>query len=371
MVQKRGEAHETAGGALRVHRAAVMLAGCAHTTLRTEQASASPVAHARRPPVFRSIDVYGTDRFTGDEVAAEFKTDIDTIVKAFAVWPPNADIAGPASRDIKLQLKSRAPFAYFDLGVTFAPAPDNGLYMMIDAVEEKDAARRMPFYKAPAETLPDPGGLIAKWSEYQDKVFKLMYAGTPLKVTDCPVLHCLAPFNIPELAPYLPIFTAGAKAHEKELYAIAAHDKNPEHRAIALFVLAHTDNAAKLLPVLGHAIHDPSDIVRNNAMRIMIFMAQSDPNRDYPIVDLIAALDFPSADDRNKSGYVLVALVESPRYRSAIKAKAVPTLLKLLRLKQANNHDPAYEILKALSGESFGERDYTAWEDWAATIAQR
>ena len=29
--------------------------------------------------------------------------------------------------------------------------------------------------------------------------------------------------------------------------------------------------------------------------------------------------------------------------------------------------DPAYEILKRVSGEAFGERDYAAWERWAAS----
>jgi len=41
-------------------------------------------------------------------------------------------------------------------------------------------------------------------------------------------------------------------------------------------------------------------------------------------------------------------------------------LLKLLRLRQANNHEPAYEILKELSGKAFGDRDYKDWESWAA-----
>jgi hypothetical protein len=237
---------------------------------------------------------------------------------------------------------------------------------MVDVVEHNDAKRRMPFRKQPTGLLSDPGGLIAKWDEYQDKVFMLMFSGTPLLVNSCPALHCIAPFSLPELAPYLSIFNEGARTHEKELYEIVSHDRDAQHRAGALFLLAHTNNAKKLLPVLGRAIHDPDDGVRNNAMRVMMEMAQSDPSLDYPIKDLIAALEFPAADDRNKSAYVLVALVRSPRFRAAIDKQAVPSLLKLLRLRQANIHDPAYEILKVLSGRSFGDRDYKDWESWAA-----
>jgi hypothetical protein len=323
------------------------------------------------PPTFRSVDVFGTEIFTGDDVAKEFKSDIASLAVSFGTWPPDPELGSAATERIETALKSRGPFAYLRLGVTYSPAPDNGLYVMVDVVERKDTARRMPFRKQPTGDLGDPEGLIAKWEEYQDKVFKLMFSGTPLVVHDCPVLHCIAPFSLPELAPYLLAFNDGARAHEKELYEIVSHDKEPQHRAAALFLLAHTNNAKKLLPVLGSAIHDPDSGVRNNAMRIMMEMAAFDPNRDYPVKDLIAALEFPSADDRNKSGYVLVSLVKSPRYRAAIDKQAVPSLLKLLRLRQANNHDPAYEILKELSGKTFGGRDYTDWESWAAAHSAR
>ena len=317
-------------------------------------------------PTLRSVDVFGTEIFTADDVATEFKSDIASLAASFSTWPPTADAGGAATERIETALKARGSFAYLRLGVTYSPAPDNGLYVMVDVVEKKDTSRRMPFRKQPTGDLGDPEGLIAKWDEYQDKVFQLMFAGTPLQVQDCPVLHCVAPFSIPELAPYLRAFNDGARAHEKELYEIVSRDKEPQHRAAALFLLAHTNNAKKLLPVLGDAIHDPDSGVRNNAMRIMMEMAAFDRNREYPVKDLIAALEFPSAEDRNKSAYVLVSLVKSPRYRTAIDKEAVPSLLKLLRLRQANNHDPAYEILKELSGKTFGDRDYKDWESWAA-----
>jgi len=323
------------------------------------------------PPTLRSVDVFGTEIITGDGVATEFKSDIASLAASLGTWPPNPEPGSAATERIETALKSRGMFAYLRVGVTYSPAPDNGLYVMVDVVEKKDAARRMPFRKQPTGDLGDPEGLIARWDEYQEKVFQLMFSGTSLVVHDCPVLHCLAPFALPELAPYLQGFNDGARAHEKELYEVVSRDKNPQHRAAALFLLAHTNNAKKLLPVLGGAIHDPDSGVRNNAMRIMMEMAAFDPNRDYPVKDLIAALEFPSADDRNKSGYVLVSLVKSSRYRSAIDKQAVPSLLKLLGLHQANNHDPAYEILKELSGKTFGDRDYKDWESWAAAHSAR
>jgi HEAT repeat protein len=180
-------------------------------------------------------------------------------------------------------------------------------------------------------------------------------------------LHCVAPFDLPELAPYLERFNDGARQHEDELYAVAANSADASERSMALFVLAHTNDAQRLAPVLGRAIYDPNGGVRNNAMRVLMFLAQSGADVDFPVRDLIAALDFPNTADRNKAGYTVAALAEQPKYRDTIRAEAVPAALRLLRLEKLNNHEPAYQILTRVSGESFGERDYAAWERWAAS----
>ena len=132
-------------------------------------------------------------------------------------------------------------------------------------------------------------------------------------------------------------------------------------------MLAHTNDAQRLAPVLGRAIYDPNGGVRNNAMRVLMFLAQKGAEVDFPIRDLIAALDFPSSADRNKAAYTVAALAGQAEYRDTIRAEAVPAALRLLKLEQANNHDPAYEILTQVSGETFGDRDYAAWERWAAS----
>lgn len=45
-------------------------------------------------------------------------------------------------------------------------------------------------------------------------------------------------------------------------------------------------------------------------------------------------------------------------------ARAGPTLLKLLALEQPNNHDFAYQILKQVSGQDFGEHEVARWRAW-------
>ena len=336
-------------------------------------------AQTAAPPV-RSIDVYGSSVVDSAAFRMEFGPDISRFIElgwqaglGGSAPPPNAEQLEASMEAINMKIRSaleaRAALAYFELGVTLDFGPPQQVDVTIDVVEKVDEARRMPFRAAPTQDLDDPGGVLALWAEYQQKMYELALAGAPMRVDDsnCPVLHCIAPFDLPELAPYLPRLNAGAEQHEDALYAVARDSADAEERATALFVLAHTNDVQRLVPLLGGAIYDPNGGVRNNAMRVLMFLAQKRPDVDFPIRDLIAALDFPTSADRNKAAYTVAGLAELPRYRETVRAEAVPAALRLLRSEKPNNHDPAYQILKQVSGEEFGERDYAAWERWAAT----
>lgn len=89
------------------------------------------------------------------------------------------------------------------------------------------------------------------------------------------------------------------------------------------------------------------------------------------ITDAIRArypdLDGPTTTDRNKAAAIVDGLVRRPdssNLRHEVIARAGPTLLKLLALGQPNNHDFAYQILKQVSGQDFGEHDVDRWRAW-------
>jgi hypothetical protein len=327
------------------------------------------------PPRVASLDVYGSRTFDSAKLRAELEPELLRFgaLGIEAQTNPNADMQRLEAEAVAIQDKVEAvvgaagPLAYFDLSITTDFGPPQQVHVTVDVVEQADAARRMPFRPAPTGQIADPDGLLAAWSEYQTKVFELGFAGTSLRIDadECPVLHCVAPFDLPALAPYLERFNDGARRHADDLYRIAAESGDAEQRANALFVLAHTNDAQRLLPVLANAIYDPASVVRNNAMRVLMQMAQTHPDLEFPVRDLVAAFDFPASSDRNKAGYTLAALAEQPRYRAAIR-EAVPVALRVLRSEKPNNHEPAYQILTQISGETFGDRDYAAWERWAA-----
>jgi hypothetical protein len=346
------------------------LAATGLLTVATEHAGAQSASL----PV-ESIDVYGSAALDAATIRAEFNADILRYAATMdRTRLPNAnfDELGKTLFGIRDKLRAsferRVPLAYFEISlITNTAPPPPHVNVTIDVVEKADEARRMPFRTPPTREIADPGGLLAAWSEFTNKFFELALAGRQMQgsAADCPVLHCLGRYNEPELAPYIERFDAGAREHEEALYTVAAESGNAMYRGNALLVLAHTNDAERLLPVLGRAIHDVSESVRNNALRALLYMAQRDNERAYPLDSLLAAFDFPATSDRNKAGWTLVELAKSPRYRDRIRADAVPVALQLLRLEQPVNHSPAYELLKIVSGEAFGERDYAAWERWA------
>lgn len=344
--------------------------------------ASAPGAHAQgdaEPVQVGSIDLYGTDAIDADAFREEFGREIVRLAALFedvrlgrSTDQAGLDaLANELNGAIEARLSALVPLARVEFGATTDFGPPPRIHVMVDVLEEADKARRMPFREAPIGRFEDPGGLFALWDEFQQKVFTLAYAGAALQVNECPVLHCLAPFELPELEPYLERFNAGAREHEELLYTIATQSGDASQRANALFLLAHTNDAERLLPALGRSIYDPAGGVRNNAMRVLMFLAKARSELDYPVEDLIAALDFPTSSDRNKAGYTLAALAAQSRYRAAIRDGAVPSALRMLRLLQPNNHDPAYQILQLVSGESYGDRDYAAWEGWAKANLSR
>jgi hypothetical protein len=337
--------------------------------------AAAAGAQQSAPPI-AGIDVWGSDAADAAAALAKLEPEVRRFIAAQAQRRADNGAATSAAAERAIEAKIReaygVPLAYAKVSLVVNFSPTQVMYVTIDVVEQKDAARRMPFRPAPTERFDDPDGLLAAWHEYEQKVLALLQSGAQLTVAmaKCPALHCVAPFDRPELEPYLARFDDGARKNADALFAIAERSADEEQRATAMFLLAHTNDAERLLPVLGRAIFDPASGVRNNALRVLLFLASTHPELDYPIHDVIAAMDFPAATDRNKAALVTAVLARRPKYRDVIRAEAVPIALRLLRLTQPNHHDPAYQILTAVSGERFGERDYAAWQRWAAERAR-
>lgn len=342
--------------------ALALLAACA------ARPSATPPAAPAAAPVTSdelvAIDMFGTRQVSLAHLLAAHGAEL----RAFAA----AAMRGDASLDsgaLKGRLARLGDFASVALALIGYYEPGGmKYYLTVDFVDRADAARRMPFVPAPTGTHADPEGLLARWGAYDSQISELMASGAmSLERLDCPAFHCLGDHQHPQVKALAAGFVAQVPAHADELAAILRDDRDPLHRAAAAYLLAYASDGPALVAVLLAAFRDESSLVRNNAMRVISDIASYHPELAVPLEPVLAALDYPNTTDRNKASAILAGLLARPGaavHYPGVAARSGATLLALLRLQQPNNHDFAYAILTRISGHSFGERDYAAWEAW-------
>jgi len=320
--------------------------------------SASGATPANASPRLVAVDVFDTDPAA---IARVVERHGDAL-RAIAEDPADDRVA-----TLVAEIRADGDYAYVEPSLVTYFEP-KGSYLTIDLVDQRDAARRMPFTAEPGGAYPDPRGLIATWQAYTAKVHELWNHGESLRPpADCPSFQCLGDPRHPALRALADELTAGVPEHVDELVTILRDDQRAEHRAAAAYLLAYAPDGRMVVADLVPALHDPSMLVRNNAMRVLAEIALHHPEVDIPLDPILEALTYPSATDRNKAAATLYRLLARPG-TSALYPRVVreagATLLAMLRLAQPNNHDFAYKIFKTISGQGYGERDLAAWQAW-------
>jgi hypothetical protein len=320
----------------------------------------------------RGIDVFGTSQITAEQVRRTWGEKLRTLSEAIYGQNRNPEVAERLYKEIVNGIHTMGNFAYVDLAPVMYFQEENRVYITVDIVDTADASVRMPLRPALAKTFPDPDNLLQQWAEYEKTAFALGEAGELRGgYRNCPALACSFGFEHPQLQAFPRIFEAAVPRNRDRLVQILREDRNPMHRGYAVFLLAFTNDAASYVQSITPAIRDSSSLVRNNALRVLVDIAQNHLTVKIPIQEVVQALHYPNTTDRNKAASVLEVLAKQSEYREVLIEQAVPILLEMLKLEQPNNHKPAYAILTTLSGKQYGERDYAAWEQWATHARQR
>lgn len=318
---------------------------------------------------FAGVDLFGSTRFTAEKL-------LEPLQDRFAEYEHltlagRHEAAAPIQVELEGALKRAGGFAFAKFSVIRYFQAGDPSYLTIDVVEPEDAERRMSFARPPADLapLPDPDHLLAKYGEYEKKAFELL--GRHEKIDDPAAarefFHCPFGFAHAELAPYKTALVDGARKHVDELATIVHRDREPQHRAFAIFLLGFTNDGARVVRELTPACRDESALVRNNAMRVFAEMASHHPEVELPLAPVLEMLDFPETTDRNKASAVLSSLAKKKELAPEIRRRAGRTLVAMLRLKQPNNHDFALAILNTLYGDDrqpLAADDYEGWERW-------
>lgn len=337
-------------------------------TAAAEAAPAPPTPPPPPTPPIKAVDVYGTNRFDGAAVKSLFGQKLTT-------WYESEDDA--VIKRLEKEISDGLMAEHKDIGwvklslvVYYNMGDVAQAFITVDVVERKDMKARLTFGPEPKGDFEDPEGLLAAWKEYEATFFKMMREKEigPERV-ECPAFHCMGGYKHEKLKPFGEKFGRDVPPNEAKLTRILKEDKDPKDRAAAAYLLAHIKDGKKLVGLMLPMLNDPDNLVRNNASRVLSNVAMFHKEIAFPLTPILKRLDGPTMSDRNKAAAITSGLLDRPdatALHAQVIKEAGPTLIKLLKLEQPNNHDFAYKILKTVSGKDFGERDYAAWETWLA-----
>ena len=129
-----------------------------------------------------------------------------------------------------------------------------------------------------------------------------------------------------------------------------------------------SDKSVHILKKYSNQVSELTDLLaiamKNNAIRVIGETMNRANISNINMVPFLNLLNSPYNTDRNKALYVLLAAAESPSSKKLIIQQGSRNLLAMLKLKQPNNHDISYQLLKKISGKDFGEYNSIAWEKW-------
>jgi hypothetical protein len=309
-----------------------------------------------------NVDLYGTSQISLDQVKHIVGADISELFLAYK--NKNKPLSDSLKKTAIDKVHKMGNFAYVAISPITYFREGNPVYITIDIVDSIDAGKRMPFTKSPTKNYKDPDSLMYYWAKYEEIGMPLMQTNKIDYSAPCPAFHCLFGFAHPELQTFAKRFLNEVEPNKVRLTEILKEDKDPSDRASAAYLLAHMKDGQELVKVLLPSIYDNSSLVRNNVMRVLSDIGAKHPDISIPLEIILQAVKFPNVSDRNKALAVLHSLAKQPKLKEEIRRKAGNTLVDLLKLKQLNNRLPAYNILKELSGQDFGETNYTAWSQW-------
>jgi hypothetical protein len=152
------------------------------------------------------------------------------------------------------------------------------------------------------------------------------------------------------------------------LREVARRSGDETHRALAAQILGYAADKRAVVDDLVYGMQDPSESVRNNAMRALAVIAgfaAASPDRGIrvpyePFVDL---LNSPFWTDRNKASFALEELStkRDPPLLGALRARALPALVEMARWKSDGHAGAAFFLLGRIGGLSEDEIQ-AAWK---------
>lgn len=145
-----------------------------------------------------------------------------------------------------------------------------------------------------------------------------------------------------------------ATHHERLVLNVLASSMDAEQRIVAAHILGYARQSKEQIAALVRASYDTDDTVRNNAIRALGVLAESNPKvaARIPAEQFIAMLNSGSWTDRNKAGFLLDALSQGrdPRLLSKLRSQALDSLIEMARWRSRGHAGTARILLGRIAG---------------------
>ena len=147
-------------------------------------------------------------------------------------------------------------------------------------------------------------------------------------------------------------FVISAASHLKTLRNVAKDSSNPEHRAIAVWILGYAPDKRAVVDDLVYALEDGDAGVRNNATRALAAigsLAERKPELKIriPITRFVAMLNSIEWTDRNKGLFALQSLATraNPDALKNLRNRALSSLIEMARWQSKSHAFPAFVLV--------------------------
>ena len=180
---------------------------------------------------------------------------------------------------------------------------------------------------------------------------------------DCKDYHCITPEHT-YFAKDLAYFRAEVPRRQSFIQYTIVNDPNLARRRSAIFLLGFLRKPDAIAANLQLALQDKNSFIRHDALRVFGELYIKYPHVQVPVHKVIDSTYSCDEAERNKALILLNAMAEDKQYQPVLIKEAGAQLVRLLKLKQPNNHDEAYQILRKISNKDYPEYADSDWQNW-------
>lgn len=142
--------------------------------------------------------------------------------------------------------------------------------------------------------------------------------------------------------------------YEQLVFRVVASSKDAEQRIAAAHILGYVRQSKKQIAALVRASNDADETVRNNAVRALAVLAQSNLQlrARIPAEAFIPKLNSGSWTDRNKAGFLLDELSKgrNPKLLTQLRSQALESLIEMARWRSPGHANFARILVGRIAG---------------------